>query len=151
VSAAPIAVVRDLAPGGTLRCAINLGNPVLAHGSADAPGGVTVDIARELAARLGVPLDLLCDDAARKAFAALELDAGGGIRQPVSAFTRSHRGHRLLAGPFMEIRQALATRERTGAPLEDLHGLVEELTASGFVADALRRAGQAGAAVAPSD
>ena len=35
-----------LAPTGTLRTVINLGNPVLTHGTPDAPGGVTVAIAR---------------------------------------------------------------------------------------------------------
>jgi polar amino acid transport system substrate-binding protein len=64
-------VVRDLAPTGTLRVTINLGNPVLTHGTPDEPGGVTVAIARELAARLNVPLQLLCFDAARKSFAAM--------------------------------------------------------------------------------
>jgi hypothetical protein len=38
-------VVTDLAPTGVLRASINLGNPVLAQGSPDAPTGVTVDIA----------------------------------------------------------------------------------------------------------
>lgn len=65
------AVAADLAPGGTLRAAINLGNPVLAHGTPDEPGGVTVDIAREVAARLDVPVELVCFDAARKSFEAL--------------------------------------------------------------------------------
>jgi polar amino acid transport system substrate-binding protein len=54
-----------------LRAAINLGNPVLAHGTPDAPGGVTVDIAREVAARLGVGVEFVCFDAARKSFEAL--------------------------------------------------------------------------------
>lgn len=61
----------DLAPTGVLRAAINLGNPVLAHGTAAAPGGVTVDIAREVGARLGVEVELRCFDAARKSFEAL--------------------------------------------------------------------------------
>ncbi|MFI5624899.1 transporter substrate-binding domain-containing protein [Nocardioides sp. NPDC051685] len=61
----------DLAPTGTLRASINLGNPVLAQGTAEAPSGVTVDIARELASRLGVPVSFLCFDAARKSFEAL--------------------------------------------------------------------------------
>ncbi|WP_439379275.1 transporter substrate-binding domain-containing protein [Amycolatopsis lexingtonensis] len=61
----------DLAPTGVLRAAINLGNPVLAHGTAAAPGGVTVDIAREVGARLGVDVELRCFDAARKSFEAL--------------------------------------------------------------------------------
>ncbi|MEU4096521.1 transporter substrate-binding domain-containing protein [Streptomyces sp. NPDC026673] len=65
------AVVRDLAPTGVLRASINLGNPVLAHGTADAPGGVTVDIAREVGVRLDVPVELLCFDAARKSFEAM--------------------------------------------------------------------------------
>jgi polar amino acid transport system substrate-binding protein len=64
-------VVSDLAPGGVLRAAINLGNPVLAQGTAAAPAGVTVDIARELGVRLGVPVDLVCFDAARESFEAM--------------------------------------------------------------------------------
>ncbi|TCC35460.1 transporter substrate-binding domain-containing protein [Kribbella speibonae] len=64
-------VAGDLAPSGVLRASINLGNPVLAQGTAEAPGGVTVDIARELARRLGVSLDLVCFDAARKSFEAM--------------------------------------------------------------------------------
>ena len=42
----------ELAPTGVLRASINLGNPVLAHGTPADPHGVTVDIARELGARL---------------------------------------------------------------------------------------------------
>jgi polar amino acid transport system substrate-binding protein len=61
----------DLAPTGVLRAAINLGNPVLAHGTPEKPGGVTVDIAWEVGARLGMPVELLCFDAARKSFEAL--------------------------------------------------------------------------------
>jgi polar amino acid transport system substrate-binding protein len=61
----------DLAPTGVLRAAINLGNPVLAQGSPDAPAGVTVDIAREVGRRLGVPVQFDCFDAARKSFEAM--------------------------------------------------------------------------------
>lgn len=64
-------IVDDLAPTGVLRASINLGNPVLAHGTPEEPGGVTVDIAREVAARLGVPVEFVCFDAARKSFEAL--------------------------------------------------------------------------------
>ena len=62
---------KDIAPNGVLRAAINLGNPVLAQGTPAAPAGVTVDIARELAARLGVPVDLACFGAARESFEAM--------------------------------------------------------------------------------
>ncbi|WP_402462930.1 transporter substrate-binding domain-containing protein [Isoptericola aurantiacus] len=64
-------VVAALAPTGVLRAVVNLGNPVLAQGTPDAPAGVTVDLARELADRLGVPAGLTCVDAARDSFAAL--------------------------------------------------------------------------------
>lgn len=64
-------VAGDLAPSGVLRASINLGNPVLAQGTAEDPGGVTVDIARELVQRLGVSLELVCFDAARKSFEAM--------------------------------------------------------------------------------
>ena len=64
-------VVADLAPTGVLRASINLGNPVLAQGTSDEPTGVTVDLAREIAARLGVPVSFACFDAARKSLAAL--------------------------------------------------------------------------------
>jgi polar amino acid transport system substrate-binding protein len=61
----------DLAPTGKLRASINLGNPVLAQGTPARPSGVTVDIANELGARLHVPVQLLCFDAARKSFDAI--------------------------------------------------------------------------------
>jgi len=61
----------EFAPTGTLRAVINLGNPVLAQGTADEPRGVTVVIAREVARWLGVPVRLECVDAARKSYAAM--------------------------------------------------------------------------------
>ena len=60
-------VVRTLAPTGTLRAAINYGNPVLAQrGPSGEPGGVSVELARELGKRLGVPVELVFYDAAGK-------------------------------------------------------------------------------------
>ncbi len=49
-------LLHDLAPTGRLRATINLGNPVLAQRDAgtDALGGVSADLARELARRLDV-------------------------------------------------------------------------------------------------
>src|SRR5882724_11837791 len=67
-------VLKDLAPTGKLRAAINLGNPVLAQGTAEAPGGVTVDLARELARRAGLPLEFVIFKSAGKVFES----AGGG-------------------------------------------------------------------------
>lgn len=65
----PASVTPDLAPSGRLRAMINLGNPVLAQGTAEQPRGVTVDIAAAIGARLGVPVDLMCVWAAKDAFA----------------------------------------------------------------------------------
>jgi polar amino acid transport system substrate-binding protein len=222
---------------GTLRASINLGNPVLAQGTPTAPNGVTVDMARELGARLGVPVELLCFDAARKSFEAMTtgqadicflaveparaaevaftapyvviegvfvvpqdspitktadvdregvrigvnsgsaydlflsrtlqhasvmrgddgvdlfrtegLEVAAGIRQPMTEFVNTHQGVRLIEGPFMEIQQAMGTtRTRTPDTVKFLRAFVEELKASGFVADALRRANRADATVA---
>jgi polar amino acid transport system substrate-binding protein len=63
-------VVTDLTPTGALRTALNLGNPVLVQGTAAAPTGVTVDIANEIAARLGVQAEFRGFGAARESFEA---------------------------------------------------------------------------------
>ena len=65
-------IVKDLAPTGTLRASVNLGNPVLTQGTPEAPRGVTPDLARELGKRLGVPVELICFDGAGKTFEALK-------------------------------------------------------------------------------
>lgn len=231
-------VREDLAPSGLLRAALNLGNPVLNTGTPEAPAGVTVDIAREIAARLGVPVEFLCFGAARDSFQAMEtgqadicflaiepvramkvaftapyvliegvyavpdgsplaavadvdgpgvrvgvkqgsaydlfltrtlrhatvvrgdegtdifvaqnLEAGAGVKDPVTEFVASHPGYRLIEEPFMEIRQAVGTaKTKRPETSQFLHELVEELKASGFVADALHRSGRT-AAVAPA-
>jgi polar amino acid transport system substrate-binding protein len=74
VSNIPSDVVKDLAPTGTLRAGINLGNMVLAQKDemTGEPKGITVDLARELGRRLGVPVDLVRFDAAGKTFEGLK-------------------------------------------------------------------------------
>ncbi len=232
-------ITEDLAPTGVLRASINIGNPVLAQGTLDAPSGVTVDIARELGARLGVPVELVTFDAARKSFEAMTsgradicflaiepkraeevaftapyvviegvyavpgdspittpdevdrpgvrvgvkkgsaydlyltrtlrhatlvrgedgiavfrdqgLEVAAGIRQPMTAHVAEHQDVRLLEPRFMEIRQALGTtRSRKPETVAFLSGVIDELKANGFVADALRRSGQAEELVAPA-
>ncbi len=69
------ALVQELAPTGTLRASINLGNPVLAQGTPEAPRGVSVEIARELARRLDVPNELVCFEAARESVGAMQAGA----------------------------------------------------------------------------
>ena len=231
-------VVHDLAPTGVLRASINLGNPVLAQGTPEQPSGVTVDLAREVAGRLGVPLELVCFDAARRSFEAMTdgradlcflavdparaqevaftapyvviegvyvvpadadlatpadvdrpgvrvgvkqgsaydlfltrtlrhatvvrgaegvdvfreqgLEAGAGIRQPMTAYAARHPEVRVVEERFMQIEQAVGTTVgRRPETVRFLHEVVEELKACGFVADSLQRSGQPDAAVAP--
>lgn len=231
-------IVRDLAPTGALRASINLGNPVLAQGTHDEPGGVTVDLARELGRRLRVETVLLTFDAARDSYAAMTggdadvcflavdpareeevaftapyaviegvyvvpagsdlwtpadvdregvrigvkkgsaydlflartlqhatvvqgvegvtvfdeqgLEAGAGIRAPVTAFVEAHEGTRVIEERFMEIRQAVGTtRTRRPETVAWLSEVVEDLKNSGFVAEALARSGRTDASVAP--
>jgi len=73
-SGAPV----QLAPTGRLRAAINLGNPVMAQGTPDIPRGVTVYLARHIAAALGVPVAFECVDAAEDSFGLL-VDGGVDI------------------------------------------------------------------------
>ena len=245
MSAAPQNVVQALAPTGRLRVSINLGNIVLAQTDPKTgePAGVSAELARKLAERLGVPADLRTFDAAGKVFEAIKrqeldivflavdpvrgqeiaftppyaliegvfmvaenssfksmadidrpgirvavargsaydlfltralktatlvrsetgdsaggqfvtekLEAGAGVRQPVVKFMSTHPGLRLIEPPFMEIRQAMGTPKARGdAANSYLHSFIEEMKASGFVADALRRSGQAEVAVAPPE
>jgi polar amino acid transport system substrate-binding protein len=230
-------IVTDLTPTGVLRTALNLGNPVLVQGTTAAPRGVTVDIANEIAARLGVTAEFRCFGAAREsfeatvagqadicflaieparaaeiaftapyvliegvyavpresplvtvadvdgegirigvkhgsaydlfltrtlrhatvvrgaegteAFAAESLDAAAGVREPMTEFVAAHPRYRLIEGRFMEIPQAVGTvKAKRQETTRFLHDVVEELKATGMVADALRRSGQT-APVAP--
>src|SRR6185295_7734806 len=76
VSSVSSDVVKDFAPSGRLREAINQGNTVLAQKGRNGEAlGITVDLARELAHRLGVPIDLVLFDAAGKVFDALKRGA----------------------------------------------------------------------------
>jgi polar amino acid transport system substrate-binding protein len=77
-SASPSAVARaELAPSGKLRAAINFGNPILATRDA-ATGearGVSVDLARELGRRLGIPVELITFTAAGKVVEGIKTNA----------------------------------------------------------------------------
>ena len=107
MNAAPPDVLRELAPTGRLRAAINLGNIVLAQTDpkSGAPVGVTVDLARRLGERLGTAVDLVTFDAAGKVFDALkrsELDivflAIDPVRAAEVAFTPPYA---LIEGNFV--------------------------------------------------
>lgn len=246
---APADAVKDLAPAGVLRVAINYGNGVLAQRGPDEqePRGVSGDLARELAQRLGVPAHFVSFDGAGNVFDALKaippepqawdiaflaiepvraaeiaftapyvliegtylvrgeapyrsvaeldapgrrilvspksaydlyltrslrhaelvraappaatdlaglfarekLDAMGGVRQLIGKYLADNPGMRLLPDSFMQIRQAMGTKQGRSIGARYLRDFMEEMKASGFVADALKRSGQS-ATVAPA-
>ena len=78
------------------------------------------------------------------------LDAAGGVKQALQKFIASHPDVRLINERFMEIRQAMGTAKGKLAGATYLRTFVEEMKASGFVADALKRSGQGEATVAPA-
>lgn len=101
--------IESLAPTGVLRSTINLGNPVLARQEAgQSPSGVSVDLAQALAARLGVPLELVVYDGAGKAVKGMESGAADvgffaidPLRANVLTFTRPYV---LIEGSYL-VRQ----------------------------------------------
>ena len=250
MSIVPADAVKDLAPAGTLRAAINYGNGVLAQrgpGEQEARG-VSADLARELARRLGVPVHFVSFDGAGGvfdansavppdpkawdiAFLAIEpvraaeiaftapyvliegtyivrsgsplttasefdkpgmriavreksaydlfltrtlkhaelvrgdvpdgasldelfkrwnVEALGGVRQHLDKYVAAQPDFRVIADSFMDIRQAMGTKPTRSIGARYLRSFVEEMKASGFVADALKRSGQS-AAVAPAE
>lgn len=226
---------------GKLRVAINLGNPILAsRDAAGAARGVSVDLAREAARRLGLPIELVqftsagsvvdavkagrvdlafvaidpvramdiaytapyviiegaymvrndsplrdnaeVDRAGQRVvvgkgsaydlyltrelkaatlvraptspevtaqFLAQNLEVAAGVRQQLEADQKRVGGMRMLPGRFMVIEQAMGVPKDRTAAQAWLSSYIEEMKASGFVADALRRHGIAGADVAP--
>ncbi len=233
--------IAELGAAGKLHAAINFGNPILA--SRDAGGqarGVSVDLAREAARRLGLPIELVLFNSAgavveavkaaqvdlafvaidpvraadmeytapyvviegaylvRQAsalqrndevdrsgtrvvvgrgsaydlyltrelksatlvraptspavtdvFLAQNLEVAAGVKQQLQADAARVGGVRLLPGRFMVIEQAMGVPKGRLAAQAWLRGFIEEMKASGFVADALQRHGIQGAAVAP--
>jgi polar amino acid transport system substrate-binding protein len=80
---------------------------------------------------------------------AQKLDVAAGVRQQMEADARRVVGVRLLGGRFMVINQAMATPRGRAAGAKYLREFVEEMKASGFVAQSLARHGIEGAMVAP--
>jgi len=230
----------ELAPGGTLRAAINYGNPVLARRDADGPGGLSVDLAKELARRLDVPIEFVTYDAAGKVVQGLEadqawdvcflaidplraetirftapyaviegvymvaldsplkvnadvdranvrvgaavgsaydlflsrelkhativraaglaavmdlwdrgeLDVVAGVKPPLAALSAERPGTHLLPERFMAIEQAMGLPAGRAAGAKTLRAFVDEIKASGFVAEAFARNRVEGAALA---
>ncbi|AZY48531.1 ABC transporter substrate-binding protein [Bordetella avium] len=82
-------------------------------------------------------------------FLAEGADVAAGVRQQLEGDARRLGGLRVLDGHFMLIRQAMGLPKSRGVAAQAyLAAFVEEMKASGFVAQALRRHGIEGAAVA---
>jgi len=162
VASVPPDAAKDLAPGGKLRTAINFGNPVLAQKdpATGEPRGVSVDLARELGRRLGVP-DLTRTlkraqivrapnaPASIELFVTDRLEAAAGVKQPLVQYAKTNPSVRVMDGRFMAIEQAMGTPRGREAGARYLRQFVEEMKASGFVARGLERSGQGDATVAP--
>ena len=82
-------------------------------------------------------------------FVEQKLDAAGGVKQALQKFAAGRSDVRLMDQRFMEIQQAMGTAKGRLAGAAYLRSFIEEMKASGFVADALKRSGQHDAAVAP--
>ncbi|WP_334066216.1 ABC transporter substrate-binding protein [Burkholderia cepacia] len=79
-----------------------------------------------------------------------QLEVAAGVKQQLEADAAKTPGLRLLDERFMVIRQAMGVPKSRGeSAAAALNAFVEEMKASGFVADALRRHGIIGASVAP--
>ena len=70
------AVVQAFTPTGVLRASINLGNPILAKAgpAGGEPTGVSVELAKAFAQRLGVPVEFMVFDTAGKSVQAVTDD-----------------------------------------------------------------------------
>jgi polar amino acid transport system substrate-binding protein len=236
----PLAAKEALAPGGSLRAAINFGNPILASRRGGELSGVSVDLSRELASRLNVAIEFVTYESAGAVvfaapsgawdvafvaidpargrdmlqtnpyviiegaylvaadspirsndqvdragvriavgkgsaydlylsrnlkqaqivyaptspavtdlFVAQKLDVAAGVKQQLQADAKRLPGLRVLDGRFMVIQQAMATPQGREAGAAYLSQFIEEMKASGFVAQALARHGIEGAVVAP--
>ncbi len=109
-------VLRDLAPTGKLRAAINFGNTVLVQRGANGePRGVAVDLAAALAQRLGVAVDYVTFEAAGKAFEAI---AGGAVDIGFLAID-PERGRQVdFTTPYVLIEGTYLVRQ--DSPLKDV-------------------------------
>ena len=78
-----------------------------------------------------------------------KIDALGGVRQHLVANTAKLPGSRVLDGRFMAIQQALGIPKGREAGISYLREFIEDVKASGLVAQALEKTGVQGVSIAP--
>ncbi len=108
------AAASTLAPDGTLRASINIGNPVLASldASTHEPVGVSVDLATELARRLGARVQLVT---ATSAAASLNNVVNGRANLGFFAVDPKRGEDVRFTAPYVLIEGAYAVRD--GSPI----------------------------------
>jgi polar amino acid transport system substrate-binding protein len=72
------------------------------------------------------------------------------VRQPLVAYAATNPNVQVMDGRFMKIRQALGTPKGRTAGARYLAAFVENVKASGFVAEALKRSNQSAAVALPA-
>ncbi|WPB87248.1 transporter substrate-binding domain-containing protein [Sediminicoccus rosea] len=107
-----VALGRQIAPTGTLRAVINLGNPLLAHRRPreTEAHGVGLDLVRELARRLGLPLEVITVASPGRSLELLRGEEGD-----IGFFAvDSTRGQGVdLTPPFIEVEGTFLVREHS--------------------------------------
>ncbi|MGJ7582564.1 ABC transporter substrate-binding protein [Variovorax sp. RHLX14] len=109
-------LISVFAPTGTLRASINRGNPILVNkdSAGGEPTGVSIDLARGFAERLGVPMELVVFDSAGKSVDAVtdeKADIGFFAIDPL-------RGAGIaFTAPYVLIEGAYLVRQ--DSPLQD--------------------------------
>jgi len=88
-------------------------------------------------------------DASFKLFIADKLEALAGLKPRLVADAQLLPGSRILEGRFTAIQQAIGTPRGRDAGATYLRGFIEDVKASGFVAQAMERHGVRGVSVAP--
>ena len=78
-----------------------------------------------------------------------KLEVAAGVKQPLLDYAKDHPEVRVMDGHFMEIQQAMGTPKGRLAGAQYLRAFVEDVKASGFVAEAIKRSNQSSASVAP--
>jgi polar amino acid transport system substrate-binding protein len=106
----------ELTPTGKLRVGINFGNTVLVKKDSNGdPAGIAVDLARELARRLGVPLELITYEAAGRMAAGAET---GDWDVAFLAADPDRAGQIIFTSPYLEIDTTYLVP--AGSPLQTI-------------------------------
>ena len=79
-----------------------------------------------------------------------KVDVVAGVKQHLIAKTTKLPGSRVLDGRFMAIQQALGIPKNRDAGLRYLREFIEDVKASGLVAQAIAKAGISGVSIAPT-